>query len=248
MATRSPSLEARRIASPALKALIGHRSAELGGIVLAIAGLAVLVALVTYDPLDPSLNTATTRHAANLVGQGGALLADLLLQGFGLAGVLPGLALLAWAWRIWSHRGIGSFAGRLVCLLLALPLLAAVLSGFPASRALGWPVTAGLGGAVGMLLSQLGLDAGQALFGPVGMVCVGAFGLAAAAGMSVMCLGLSGGEWRAAGRATATAARMGVSGGMDAAGALARGTKRVDPSAWLSGIVSRTPPMETLRA
>ena len=112
MATRSPSLEARRIASPALKALIGHRSAELGGIVLAIAGLAVLVALVTYDPLDPSLNTATTRHAANLVGQGGALLADLLLQGFGLAGVLPGLALLAWAWRIWSHRGIGSFAGR----------------------------------------------------------------------------------------------------------------------------------------
>jgi S-DNA-T family DNA segregation ATPase FtsK/SpoIIIE len=244
MATRSPSLEARRIASPALKALIGHRSAEIGGICLAVAGLVVLVALVTYDPRDPSLNTATTRHAANLAGQGGALLADLLLQGFGLAGVLPGLALLAWGWRFWSHRGIGSFAARLVCLLLALPLLAAVLSGFPAARALGWPVTAGLGGAIGMLLSQLGLNAGQALFGPVGMVCVWAVGLTAAAGMSVMCLGLSGGEWRAAGRATATAARMGVSGGMDAAGALARGSRRVGPSAWLSGIVSRTPPME----
>ncbi len=244
MATRSPTLEARRIASPALKALIGHRSAEFGGISLGMAGIAVLIALVTYDPLDPSLNTATTRHAANLAGQGGAMLSDLLLQGFGLAGALPGLAMLAWAWRIASHRGVGSMAFRLACLLAALPLLAAVLASLPAAQSLGWPATSGLGGAVGLLLSHVGLDAGQTLFGPVGVVAVWATGLAAATGLSVLSMGLSSGEWKAAGRATATAARMGVSSGRDAAGAFARGTRRVTPSAWLSGIVSRTPPME----
>ena len=244
MATRSPTMEARRIASPALKALIGHRSAEFGGIFLGLAGLAVLIALATYDPLDPSLNTATTRHASNLAGQGGAMLSDLLLQGFGLAGALPGLAMLAWAWRIGSHRGVGSMALRLGCLLAALPLLAAVLASFPSARSLGWPATSGLGGAAGLLLSHQALDAGQTLFGPVGVVSVWAVGLAAAAGLSVLSLGLSSGEWRAAGRVTATAARVGMSSGRDAAGALARGSRRVTPSAWLSGIVSRTPPME----
>ena len=244
MATRSPNLEARSFASPALKALIGHRSAEVGGIFLAMAGLALLLALVSYNALDPSLNTATTRHAANLAGQGGAILADLLLQGFGLAGVLPSLALLSWAWRIGSHRGIGSIAWRLACLLIAMPLLAAVFASFPAIRALGWPATAGLGGAVGLMLSKLCLDAGQSLFGPVGVVAVWVVGVTAAAGISVMSLGLSRGEWKAAGRVTAAAARMGVSGGMDAAGALARGSRRVTPSAWLTNIVSRTEPME----
>jgi S-DNA-T family DNA segregation ATPase FtsK/SpoIIIE len=244
MATRSPNLETRRFASPALKALMGHRSAEFGGIFLAMAGLALLLALVSYNPLDPSLNTATTRHAGNLAGQGGAILADLLLQGFGLAGVLPSLALLSWAWRIGSHRGIGSFAGRLACLLTAMPLLAAVFASFPAVRALGWPATSGFGGAVGLMLSKLCLDAGQSLFGPVGLVAVWAVGLTAAAGISVMSLGLSRGEWKAAGRVTAAAARIGVSGGMDAAGALARGSRRVTPSAWLTNIVSRTEPME----
>jgi S-DNA-T family DNA segregation ATPase FtsK/SpoIIIE len=208
-----------------------------------MAGIALLIALASYDPLDPSLNTATTRHAANLVGQGGAVIADLLLQGFGLAGALPGLAMLAWAWRVASHRGVGSMAVRLACLLLALPTLAAVLAGIPAAHTLGWPATSGLGGAVGLLLSQVGLNAGRTLFGPVGVMMVWGIGLTAAAGFSYLSLGLSSGEWRAAGRVTAIAARMGVSGSRDAAGALVRGTRRVGPSAWLSNIVSRTPPM-----
>ena len=243
MATRSPTAEARRIASPALKALIGYRSAEFGGIILGLAGLALLIALASYDPLDPSLNTATTRHAANLVGLGGAMLADLLLQGFGVAGTLPGLAMLAWAWRIGSHRGIGSFALRLACLLAALPLTAATLASFPAAHTMGWPTTSGLGGAIGLLLSNVALNEGQAVFGPVGAVSVWAIGLALAAGLTVLSLGLSGGEWRAAGRATAFAARAGVSGGRDVAEVLARGTRRVTPSAWLSAIVERTAPM-----
>src|SRR3974390_3328752 len=113
MTARSSSIDSRRMASPAMQALMSRRSAELGALALGLFGLALLVALATYDPRDPSLNTATDRPTTNLAGTLGAMLADLLLQGFGVAGALPGLAMLAWAWRIGSHRGLGSMAVRL---------------------------------------------------------------------------------------------------------------------------------------
>ena len=65
-----------------------QRSAELIGLALGLLGLALLVALACYDPRDPSLNTATSRQTSNLAGPVGAVLADLLLQGFGVAGAL----------------------------------------------------------------------------------------------------------------------------------------------------------------
>ena len=92
---------------------MSQRSAEFGGLLLGLLGLAILVALATYDPRDPSFDTATTRHATNLAGPIGAFVADLLLQGFGVVGALPGVALLAWAWRLASHRGLGVIGVRL---------------------------------------------------------------------------------------------------------------------------------------
>ena len=56
------------LASPAVRALFRRRLAEIGGVLLGLAGIAVLVSLVTYDVSDPSLNTATARSASNLAG------------------------------------------------------------------------------------------------------------------------------------------------------------------------------------
>ena len=56
------------------------------------------------------------------------MLADMLLQGFGIVGVLPGIAMLTWCWRIASRRGLGSFGGRMAALLAAMPLLAAAIA------------------------------------------------------------------------------------------------------------------------
>ena len=123
--------QARRLASPALRTLMRQRLAELAAIALGVAGLVLLVALASYNPHDPSLNTATSRPVTNLAGPLGAVVADALLQVFGAAGALPGLALLAWAWRVGSHRGLGSPALRLVCLVLAVPALSAVLGAWP---------------------------------------------------------------------------------------------------------------------
>src|ERR1700689_3376582 len=72
MAARPTTMDSRKFASPAVKALMSQRSAEFGGLLLGLLGLAILVALATYDPRDPSLNTATTPHVSNLAGPGGA--------------------------------------------------------------------------------------------------------------------------------------------------------------------------------
>src|SRR3984885_7077549 len=153
MAARSSTMESRKFASPAVRALMSQRSTEFGGLLLGLLGLAVLVALATYDPRDPSLDTATTRHVSNLAGPVGAMLADALLQGFGVFGALPGIAMLTWCWRIASRRGLGSFGGRIVALLAAMPLLAAAIAVVP-QRAAPWPVMAGLGGSIGRILAQ----------------------------------------------------------------------------------------------
>jgi S-DNA-T family DNA segregation ATPase FtsK/SpoIIIE len=191
----------RRLASPAVRALIRRRLAELGAILLAGCGMALLVALASYGSGDPSLNTAAIDRARNLTGPWGAIVADLLLQGFGLAGVLPGLALLAWAWRIGSHRGLGAFAPRLAALLAAMPVLSAVLAGIPGlPMPLVWPTQAGPGGAGGVLIAADALAAGRGILGPLGGLVVWGLGAALAVLLTLLALGLSAGEWRASAR------------------------------------------------
>ncbi len=188
--------QARRLASPAVRTLLLRRLAEVGGLALGLGGISFLVALACYNPQDPSLNTATFQHATNLAGPAGAIAADLLLQSFGLAGILPGVVALAWAYRIASHRGLSSAALRLTATLAALPMLAAMLSALPAGGP-SWPSSAGLGGTAGHLTANASLGAGQSILGPLGA------GLAwvalALAGLELAwaSLGLSFGERRA---------------------------------------------------
>ncbi len=215
------TVETRRLASPTIRALIHQRSAELLGLLLGLLGLALLVALACYDARDPSLNTATSRHTSNLAGPVGAMLADLLLQGFGLAGALPGVAMLTWAWRIGSRRGVGSMAARIATLMAALPVLAAVFAGIPAPS-FAWPTVAGFGGAIGRLLSSAGLAAGHDALGIVGAVMVWAIGMALAVTLTLLALGLTASEWRSAGRFAGATARFSVSGGRGAAGLMGR--------------------------
>ena len=85
---------ARRIASPEMQARFQTRLAELGGLVLAIAGISLALSLATYSPADNSFNTAGTGPIHNIAGQAGAYVSDLLLQWFGVAGAVPAACLL----------------------------------------------------------------------------------------------------------------------------------------------------------
>src|SRR4029077_16545393 len=92
----------------------------------------------------------------------------------------------------------------------------------PTPPSFAWPTVAGLGGAIGHLLGSAGIAVGADLLGPVGALMIWVIGLALAVTLTLLALGLSSGEWRAAGRFAGSAARYGVSGGRDAAGRLGR--------------------------
>src|SRR5947208_468303 len=68
-------------------------------------GLLVFLSLVSYYPLDPSWNTAASDgKAVNLIGLLGAFLADLLLQGLGIAAYSIPVLIVLLGWR-WARGG-----------------------------------------------------------------------------------------------------------------------------------------------
>ena len=215
-----------RFASPHLQALIRRRFSELGGIALALVAIAMLVALATYNPHDSSLDTSTGDPARNLAGPVGATFADLALQYLGIAGGLPVLVMLAWAWRIASGGGLGSKTLRLIALLCALPVLASVLAGIPLLLHPGvgatlptltaWSPRLMPGGSVGLLLAQAAIAAGQAALGAVGGLLVWLLALALALLLVPLCLGLSAREWRAVWGAARSTARYPIARGRGA--------------------------------
>src|SRR5207302_1876168 len=87
-----PRLHAR----PSMKALLrpftptkNRRFNELIGFCLIAAALLLVLALASYSPSDPSLNTAAAISASssthNWIGPVGAIISDLALQLFGIA-------------------------------------------------------------------------------------------------------------------------------------------------------------------
>ncbi len=206
-----------RFASPAVKAALARRLGETLGLIAGLAGLGLLVALGSYNAADPSLSTATHLPVHNLAGPGGAVVADLLWQGFGWAALLLPASLLVWAGRLAAHRGVQPFAGRLAALLAALPLAAAALTLAPLPG--GLPAAAGAGGAVGPALAGWVAGLPGSLFGPYGSLVAQTGLLLAAGSATLFALALPRGSVRHAG----TAARGG-------AGWIARRLRRTTPA------------------
>jgi S-DNA-T family DNA segregation ATPase FtsK/SpoIIIE len=79
-----------------------ERLNEAGGLVSLFGAIVLALSLISFQPTDPSWNTATpeTARAINLIGRLGSYSADLLYQLFGLAAwLLPvGLVALGWKW------------------------------------------------------------------------------------------------------------------------------------------------------
>jgi S-DNA-T family DNA segregation ATPase FtsK/SpoIIIE len=226
------SLGARRFISPTLRASLRRRVAELCALATGLAGLTLLVALVSYHPQDASPDTASTARVLNLAGPFGAGVSDILLQGFGIAGFLPALILLAWSYRLGARGAIGHLKTRVFLGGLAMPLLAAALAMAVAvipGPPVAWPVPAGLGGAAGMLLSGIFTGAGTSELGRVGGGVAMLFTLIGALAALGFALGFTPGEWRSAGRRAAKVAAASASGSR-------RGAEAV--SSWLTPILA----------
>src|SRR5271165_6891400 len=89
-----------------------RRLNELIGFLVLVFALLLVLALVSYSPLDPSFNTAATppasRPAHNWIGVFGAVASDLSLQVFGVAGFLIPVYLVLYSVRWFRSRPINS--------------------------------------------------------------------------------------------------------------------------------------------
>ncbi len=103
-----------------------RRRAEFEGFLLSVAGLLILLSLVSYRSLDPSLDTVASPGAHNWIGPAGAYVADALLQALGwTAYLLPLMLLLIGVRRIFLRpfHAPGTKAFGAVLLLASLSAL-----------------------------------------------------------------------------------------------------------------------------
>ncbi len=178
-----PAVRKRRFLPEGAGSFLRLRLMEILGAGLLLAGLALLLALATFDRGDPSLNVATPQAPQNLFGLRGAYVADLMLQSLGLSAWLLGFVVAVWGLRLMRRHSIPRFGLRLALLPLTL-LLSAVALGFVGGAGSDWITHAGPGGVTGRELGDVvrsysfvvgnGLSAGLLAlgFGGAALLCL----------------------------------------------------------------------------
>ena len=143
----------RRPASPydtyvdSVRPFLGKRLTELGGLVLFTGAVALTVALATWSIDDPSLNHATDHPAHNVLGQPGAVVADLAMQILGLGALAFVLPPVLWGVRLMRERDLPQGGMRLALWIIGFCAASAVASALPPTAR--WPLPTGLGGVAG---------------------------------------------------------------------------------------------------
>ena len=113
-----------------------RRLNELIGLLLCVSALLLFLALASYSPLDPSLNSASvltgTHVARNWIGVVGALISDLTLQFFGIGAFLLPVFPASLGIRWFASRKIQSPVAKSlggIWLVVFIPALLALLPG-----------------------------------------------------------------------------------------------------------------------
>ncbi len=136
----------RHVPEP-VREFAARRTAELVGAALLAGAAAATLALISWSARDPSLNHATSGRVRNLLGPGGAIVADLLMQLLGVATIAAILPLAIQGWRLVTHRHIHRPWLRLALWLVGALFASAVASLLPVTDR--WPLPTGLGGVLG---------------------------------------------------------------------------------------------------
>jgi S-DNA-T family DNA segregation ATPase FtsK/SpoIIIE len=141
---------------------------EVAGVLLLSAAIALLLSLLTYNPIDPSWNVVgPQQQPSNAIGPVGAHVSDVLLQTLGIVALGVPVVLLILSWYRLRGRSVQALPVQIAIwgiLVIALAALAGLL--FPANAYVWQNIRPG--GFVGLLVAQ-GLAAllntvGAALF------------------------------------------------------------------------------------
>ena len=112
-----------------------RRLNELIGFLVFVSAVLLVLALVSYSPLDPSLNTASNppagRPAHNWIGVFGAIVSDLALQLFGVAVFLIPVFLMLYALRWFRSRPISSPYAKTLGAIALLTFLSGLIGLLP---------------------------------------------------------------------------------------------------------------------
>jgi S-DNA-T family DNA segregation ATPase FtsK/SpoIIIE len=166
-----------------------RRLLETLGFALLLACFLLMLALLTYDPRDPSLNTAIDAAPHNFLGYSGAVLADLLRQSLGFAAFLIPVVLFGWCFRLLLNRPLMSLWLKVALLPLVLVLGAFSLSVLDLGTL---AREAKFGGAIGWSLQGLLVRASVSSVAlPISVVAAGIVGL-----LLLWIMGLSWRDWR----------------------------------------------------
>lgn len=135
-----------------LKRSLIRSGALIGAIALFLGTAFVALALLSYTPSDPSMNTVAGDHVANVMRAPGAWSADFLLwlMGVPVAFLLPLMAVTAR--RLWGDQDMAGWQGQFGRCLVGIALLGIALALFQSDPLVGLP--AGWGGIIGLVTAR----------------------------------------------------------------------------------------------
>ncbi|MGC4250087.1 MAG: DNA translocase FtsK 4TM domain-containing protein [Sphingobium sp.] len=135
-----------------LKRSLIRSGALIGAISLMLATLFLALALLSYTPSDPSMNTVAGDHVRNIMQVPGAWVADFLLWllGVPVALVLPLMAITAR--RLWGDQDMSGWKAQFGKCLIGILLIGLALSLFQPDPLVGLP--AGWGGVIALVFAR----------------------------------------------------------------------------------------------
>ncbi len=151
-----------------ITAFLKRRVAQFTGFFMVCLGLALAAVLLTHHSSDPSWNLAIEGPVKNILAFPGAVLADVMLQTFGVAAAFWIVALMGWGIRSMVALPLRWAFFRVIALICAVLLATAVAAQWTAPKA--WLLPNSLGGAFGdILIHQAHEIVGTSLLSFVGI-------------------------------------------------------------------------------
>lgn len=137
------------------QAFIARRFIDGFALVMAGAGVFMLLAFIGYVPSDPSWNSAASDIAPeqiqNIMGAPGAFTADLLLQTIGLSAYLLAITFILWGYRAFKRQRLSFVALRFIALLTSVFIGAIAVAQIPSA---GYLVHPYMGASAGTLILE----------------------------------------------------------------------------------------------
>ena len=135
-----------------LKRSLIRSGALIGAIALLLATLFLALALLSYQPSDPSMNTVAGDHVQNIMQAPGAWVADFLLWllGVPVALVLPLMAITAR--RLWGDQDMSGWKAQFGKCFAGIVLLGIALALFQTNPLVGQP--SGWGGIIALVTAR----------------------------------------------------------------------------------------------